>query len=125
MAATAADGALVSADQSVLSFVVGTDGPLVGLASKAGKVDGLKLRPGDKIEKGMMLFRIVVPSSKKLVPAILPPALLPRARVGSAVEFKVKSDGTRPGQVVRIEGAIIVVDPAAVDSRQVESLRLL
>lgn len=62
MAATAADGALVSADQSVLSFVVGTDGPLVGLASKAGKVDGLKLRPGDKIEKGMMLFRIVVPS---------------------------------------------------------------
>lgn len=59
------------------------------------------------------------------MPAILPPALLPRARVGSAVEFKVKSDGTRPGQVVRIEGAIIVVDPAAVDSRQVESLRLL
>jgi biotin carboxyl carrier protein len=125
VATTAKDGDVVSAGQAVISFVGGVDGPGTVTASAAGRVDGLKVKTGDSVQKGVMLFRIVDASSKGLVRAVLPAAVLPRARVGGSVELKRKRGGTTPGRVVRITGAAVVVDPGDVEAAQIESLRIL
>ncbi|MDP2344086.1 MAG: FHA domain-containing protein [Deltaproteobacteria bacterium] len=125
VATTAKDGDIVSAGQAVISFVGGVDGPAVVQASAAGRVDGLKVKPGDGVQKGVMLFRIVDANSKGLVRAVLPATVLPRARVGGSVELKRKRGGTTPGRVVRITGAAVVVDPGDVEAAQIESLRIL
>ncbi len=120
----ARDGDSVSAGQTVVTFAGGVEGPTNVLASAAGRLDGLKIKPGDGVAKGVMLFRLLDQNAGGLVRAVLPPAIVARARVGASVELKRKKGGTSGGRIVRVSGAAIVVDPGDVGAAQVEAVRV-